>query len=224
MNEAIKEKFNVIAKKYDSQRHHLIPCFDDFYNITKDLVEVNENNANILDMGAGTGLLTYYILQKFRNVNYTLIDLSEEMLKISRQRFEHINNIEYIIDDYTNYDYTKQYNAIVSALSIHHLTSNDKQNVYNKAYSILKDGGVFINADQVLGASAELEEINHTNWINRIEASPLTKDDKESAYNRMTLDKMATLEENVAMLKNSGFKTIDVVYKNYTFAIIYAKK
>ncbi len=224
MNKKIKEKFDMIAQKYDSQRQHLIPCFDDFYNITTEFLEFSKENPNILDLGAGTGLLTYYIFQKYNKANYTLIDLSEEMLNIAKERFALVTNLEYIVDDYINYNYTKQYDAIVSALSIHHLNDSEKQNVYDKAYSILKEGGVFINADQVLGASAELEDINHKSWINGIEESPLTKAEKESAYNRMALDKMSTLKENIKMLENSGFKTIDVVYKNYTFAIIYARK
>lgn len=226
MNDQIKEKFNMIAKKYDSQRRYLIPCLDDFYNITTELIELNSVSPSILDIGAGTGLLTYYIYQKYNNAKYTLIDISEEMLNISKQRFEYFNkiDIEYIVADYTKYHYKQQYDAVVSALSIHHLTDDDKQEVYNAAYNILKNDGVFINADQVLGLCEETEEINRKNWIKRIESSVLNQEEKKSAYSRMALDKMATLNKNIEMIKNSGFKNVEVYYKYYNFAVIYARK
>ena len=36
-NEALKEKFNENAEKYDKIRKLIIPCFDDLYNTTKNL-------------------------------------------------------------------------------------------------------------------------------------------------------------------------------------------
>lgn len=224
MNERIKEKFDIIAEKYDSQRRYLIPCLDDFYSITTELLELENDSPSILDMGAGTGLLTYYIYQKYKNASYTLIDLSSEMLKIAEERFANLSNFEFITRDYINYIYGKDYNAVVSALSIHHLSDEDKQSVYNKAYNILKSGGIFINADQVLGSSDEAETINRKNWIKRIEGSSLNQQEKQSAYNRMELDRMATLDKNIEMIKSSGFKTVEVYYKYYNFSVIYAKK
>lgn len=224
MSMAIKEQFDTVAKKYDSQRRHLVPCLEDFYGIAAELIEIDSKHPNILDIGAGTGLLTYYIYQRYSRANYTLIDISEEMLNISKQRFEGLSGIEYIAADYTKYSFKKEYDAVVSALSIHHLTEEDKQRVFDKAYNTLKDGGIFINADQVLGACEETEAINRRNWLKRIEASPLTAEEKEAAYKRMALDKMSTLDKNIEMLKNSGFRRVEVFYKYYNFAVIYAVK
>ena len=224
MNKHIKEKFDKVAEKYDAQRRYLVPCLDDFYNIATELVEVEGDAPNILDMGAGTGLLTSYIYPNHQGANYTLIDLSKEMLKIGEERFEHLNNVDFIEGDYITYNYEKSYDAIVSALSIHHLSDDDKQSVYTTAYDTLKSGGIFINADQVLGNSEETEAVNRKNWLKRIEESPLEHEEKQSAYQRMALDKMATLDKNIEMLRASGFKQVEVYYKYYNFAVIYARK
>ncbi|MBN2532548.1 MAG: hypothetical protein JXB88_06625 [Spirochaetales bacterium] len=61
MKNEIKETFDSIAITYDSQRRKIIPCFDDFYKIITNLTDSNINNPEILDIGAGTGLLTKFV-------------------------------------------------------------------------------------------------------------------------------------------------------------------
>ena len=57
----IEEQFNLIAKKYDENRRKFIPCFDDYYeSITKMILDNIDSPRRVLDLGAGTGLLTYY--------------------------------------------------------------------------------------------------------------------------------------------------------------------
>ena len=64
-NHHILTKFDEIAQKYDSQRRKLIPCFDDFYNTAASLVQLENEAPRILDLGAGTGLFSSYMLRKY---------------------------------------------------------------------------------------------------------------------------------------------------------------
>ncbi len=77
----VKEKFDdyarqYAARQYDAQRRMLIPCFNDFYSIAVSLAETDKQNPAILDVGAGTGLLSSMVLQKFPVARLTLIDIS----------------------------------------------------------------------------------------------------------------------------------------------------
>lgn len=60
----VKEKFNDNASQYDSQRKKLIPWFDDFYATAVSVAETKNIRPNILDIGAGTGLLSAFIFEK----------------------------------------------------------------------------------------------------------------------------------------------------------------
>lgn len=86
--EALKEKFNEVAEHYDRQRESLIPCFHDLYTITVNLAKWKTPEPKILDIGAGTGLLTKFLLEKYPEAEFTLIDMSEEMLKVAKSRFD----------------------------------------------------------------------------------------------------------------------------------------
>ncbi|MGG3797980.1 class I SAM-dependent methyltransferase [Metabacillus fastidiosus] len=222
-NDIIK-KFNENAMQYDNQRRKLIPCFDDFYSIPVSVIEIENDTPNILDIGAGTGLFSSFIKEKYPKAKITLIDISEKMLESAKNRFKDDPNIDYIIADYTDYKFEEKYDLVISSLSIHHLNDNDKQDLYHKIFSILKEDGIFINADQVLGHTSFIENLYKDDWKNKIEASSLTTEEINAAFDRTKLDKMATLAKQLHWLNESGFKDVDCLYKYFNFVILFGRK
>jgi tRNA (cmo5U34)-methyltransferase len=57
---------------------------------------------NIVDLGAGTGLLTKVIYEMYPNANYTLIDISKDMLKIAKERFKGMTNFNFLEYNYAD--------------------------------------------------------------------------------------------------------------------------
>ena len=222
-NKTLKEKFDENADKYDKSRKLIIPCFDDLYNITQDLANSKKKAPKILDLGAGTGLLTKYLFEKYREAEFTLVDLSEEMLKIAKNRFKGLKNFKYIIADYSTHDFSDSFDIVVSSLSIHHLEDIDKQKLYKKIYGALNNNGIFLNADQVIGPTSSIDRDYQRNWMEKINAN-LSETEKEFIIERMKLDKPALLEDNLKWLADCGFKDVDVYYKYYNFCIFYGKK
>ncbi len=92
----IEKQFNMIAEEYDGNRRKFIPCFDDFYEGTTKFIVSNINiPKRIIDLGAGTGLLTYFWYQQCPDSEYVLVDIADEMLNVARKRFNSIGNISY---------------------------------------------------------------------------------------------------------------------------------
>ena len=98
--EQIKKAFDAIATEYDSLREFVIPDLQQFYTTAVWAAESSAPEPSILDIGAGTGLLSALILQKFPGAQMTLLDISENMLDIARRRFAGRKNITYIVSDY----------------------------------------------------------------------------------------------------------------------------
>ncbi len=224
MIKSIEEQFNSIAHKYDSRRKDLIPCFDDYYGTIIDLLPEHNQSPKILDIGAGTGLLTQMVYEKFPNAEITLIDIADEMLDVARDRFHGINSVSYVTADYTKYNFTKKYDIIVSALSIHHLSHSDKEELYTACYKMLTPNGVFINGDQFLGTSAENEELYQKWWIAKMREANLSDDEFEGWKIRTAMDKTATVNNNLQWLEGAGFSNADIFYKNRNFGVIYGEK
>ena len=220
----VKKKFDDNAGQYDNQREKLIPCFSDFYKIAVSVAGTNKMKPEVLDIGAGTGLLSSFMLEKIPNANLTLIDISEKMIEIAKDRFKNNSALTYIVDDYSKYPFDKTYDIVVSSLSIHHLTDDQKQQLYAKIYSILNQGGVFVNADQVLGDTPFIETLYKRDWEYKVETSGLAKDEIQSAYERTALDKMATLKDQLGWLTEAGFSDVDCIYKYFNFVVLFGRK
>lgn len=220
----IAQQFDENAKKYDSQRRKLIPCFNDFYSVPLSMIHAATSNPTVLDVGAGTGLFSSLILDKYPEANITLIDLSEKMMEEAKKRFVHSPNIKYVVSDYTNYEFEHKFDFVISSLSIHHLTDAEKRNMYKRINNLLKDGGVFLNADQVLGETEFLEKLYRSDWESKVDNSGLTKEEIDAAYERTKLDKMSTLNDQLIWLKESGFRDVDCLYKYFNFVVLFGQK
>jgi tRNA (cmo5U34)-methyltransferase len=224
MVDPVKISFDSIVRKYDEQRRQLIPCYDDFYRITTDPATGNGPAPRVLGLGAGTGLTTWHLMQKKPGTSFTLVDFSGEMLVVAKERFAGLHNVRYVTGDYRDCDLGNGYDVIVSSLSVHHLDDPDKVSLYSRLCDLLNDGGVFVNADQVRGATKAVEAEYQRRWKEKIANSDISAAEKDAAFERMKMDRPATLEDNLRWLRASGFKDVDVYYKYYPFAVMAGRK
>ena len=226
MVEDIRTAFDRVASRYDAQRKWIIPEMDKFYAAAVWATESRNVSPSIIDVGAGTGLLSALLLEKFPYASLTLVDVSDKMLDVARERFSGRKNVRFLTGNYSDLHLEGPYDIIASALSIHHLPDEGKRDLYWKLYAALRPGGIFVNADQAAGETAWFEQRYREYWDRFVAESPY--DDREALtaamQRRDTLDKNAKLSENLAWLKESGFSEVDVIYRNRYFVVLVGKK
>ena len=220
----IQNQFNAVSEKYDRQRRFLIPCFDDFYGMALSLSEEVGTVKNILDVGAGTGLMSAFFHEKYPQAKITLIDISEAMLKKAEDRFDGKENISFLNADFATVNLPEnQYDLVVSGLAIHHLPNELKRQLFEKIAKALSPGGWFINADQVLGETDLAEKIYTEKWKNHVQQNPnLTEEEKQSAFERIKVDIMAPLKAQLEWLESAGLKNANCYYQHYNFVVFAA--
>lgn len=221
----IKKAFDAVATEYDAQREHVIPDMRNYYGAAVWAATCPLPAPAILDMGAGTGLLSALLLERYPAADITLLDLSEKMLAVAQARFSGKRNVRFRTGDYAQADLGGPYDLVCSALSIHHLEPGDKRRLFERVYRVLSPGGIFVNADQSEGETPYFEQRYLAYWNEFLTNGPLSADEHaEILKRRNTLDKNEKLSVQLAWLRGAGFSDVDVVYRNRTFIVTVARK
>ena len=221
MVDSVKLAFDRNAETYDRSRRKLIPCFDEFYRAAIDVLPFERDaDISVLDLGAGTGLLSAFVAFSFPRARVTLVDISDAMLVQARERFAAGGErFRFEVADFAEGRITRRYDAVVSALSIHHLTDEKKRAILEQAHASLNPGGTFVNADQVRGETAAIQRRNHEMWLRRAREVGANEGDIAGALERMKFDRASTIDEQLAWMHEAGFREVGLAYRNLIFAV-----
>ena len=111
-----------------------------------------EENINILEIGSGTGILTRELLKKYPDSQITLMDISNKMLDKCKKEFGF--NLNYILADAETYEFSDNYDLIISNATFQWFENLDKS--IGKFREILKPKGKIIFSTFCKGTYEEL--------------------------------------------------------------------
>jgi tRNA (cmo5U34)-methyltransferase len=207
------------ASTYDSERRRLVPCFDEFYGTAAELAaRTCPASPRILDLGAGTGLLSSVIVQRVEGARLCLLDGSAEMLQRAAIRLASWKP-EILVQPLTDALPSGPFDAVVSALAIHHLSDDDKRGLYARILKVLSPGGIFINAEQVSGRSSRVQQLFEAVHLDCSRALGSSETEIQGAIERMSYDRCATLADQIDWLDEVGFKDTECFYRLFRFAV-----
>jgi ubiquinone/menaquinone biosynthesis C-methylase UbiE len=111
----------------------------------------------VIDIGGGYGVLTEEVVAAFPRARVTLLDYSEPMLLVARERLiAHRGRINYVLADLTDRSWVDRVLSLgggpfdlgVSAIAIHNLRQTPLiANAYNGVAGVLKPGALFLDYD-----------------------------------------------------------------------------
>ena len=213
--------FDAVATEYDAARRRLVPCFDGLYGTVLELIAEwgPPRGARLLDLGAGTGLFAAMVRAAYPAIRLTLVDLAPAMLDQARRRFGDTPDVEYVVGDYASDLPAGPFDAVVSALSIHHLEDDAKRRLFARLPASLAPGGLFVNADQVLAPTPALEVRAHERWREQVTALGSGPEEIAAAEDRMAHDRCAPLDGQLGWLRAAGFADVDCAFKAWRFAV-----
>jgi tRNA (cmo5U34)-methyltransferase len=222
MTNLSKQVFDTTASTYDANRSSLIPGCDAFYRWAVDLIPPRAKT--IMDLGAGSGLLTILIRNRFPHAHIHLIDFSAPMLELARARIGDDSNVTFHQADYIAEPLPEQLCAAISSLSIHHVEDAEKRTLFHKVFAALKPNGVFINADQVAGPTPALEARYKQLWLEQARAHGATEQQIADSLYRQQEDRCAPVADQLTWLNEAGFIDVDCWYKDNRFAVMAGTK
>lgn len=221
-SDKVKAHFEEESKEFDEVILKLIPHYKDMIDtLISSIPFEHDASIKVLDLGCGTGTVTKTLKEQFKNAQVTCLDLAENMIEMAKIKLKDYNDIEYAIGDFYEYNFSENYDVIVSSLALHHLAADeDKKEFYKKIYDAMVHGGIFLNADAVLASNKQLQCIYTAKWKEFMNKNISMKEIEEKWVPAAeTEDHPVKITDHLDWLREIGFKDVDVIWKYYHLAV-----
>jgi tRNA (cmo5U34)-methyltransferase len=180
-----------------------------------------------LDLGAGTGAATRAVLAEYPNANAVLAEFSPQMMAEGDKALAaHTGRYRYVEFDMLSSDWPAEIpaslDAVVSALSIHHLPDARKRTIFREIRQRLKAGGWYINFDPVRAPDDSMESIwqrVNDRYDPQAEHLRTHRTPMEQARYENHVRYMIPLAPQLDWLREAGFTNVDVFWKRLDWVI-----
>ena len=160
----IANEFDSFSKNYTNDMIGCVPHYLTLMSCFTEQLPKKFNPVRILDVGCGNGNVTSKLLSLFPDAEYTLLDASQEMLRLCQKRFKN-STIEYVASYFNDFDFKENYyDLIVAGFSLHHCDANEKKNLFQKIYKSLNKEGIFSCSDLMINKDNPQHPIVLQEW------------------------------------------------------------
>ena len=173
-----RQRFSSAAKTYDL---HARPQ-QSLAERVLGLLPSSYHPQSILELGAGTGLLTSMLTERFPDTPLEAVDLSEEMLAVARQKLADYSQISWTVADAQSYSLPSPVSLIISSAALHWVTHPQK--TFEMIFKNLQPGGFFALGIMVQGTLGELHALRRE--IAPKKAPPLLLPNKKETINALS--------------------------------------
>lgn len=229
-------KFNKeVSENFDQHVRYHIPFYDVIHDMVENLsVWFAQSNSCVYDLGCSRGELLFKIYEKNKHkdgIHYTGIDNSIHMIDIAKdfraKNYKEESQIFSFVDDEIESCPIAINSAsfITSILTLQFIPINERQELLNDLYNSLTPNGAFVLFEKVWADNAISQDIFGQIYHDAKSAGGVK--DKEILDKQRSIRGILmplSLEDNISMLKQAGFKKIDVCFCWCNFVGILAVK
>lgn len=212
---------------YDDNIRKVLPYYDEFHNQIVDLVSTySDGDINWLDSGCGTGTLAKNALESLGDrIHFTLCDPSEGMLDVARERLSANKDVTFRCISSQQLDYSSQFDVVTSVQSHHYLKEDDREKAVISCFNALKENGMYITFENISLNDNATQTLAQNRWC-RYMSEHGRNDEQIQAHmaRRGTEVFPITIEKHLSLLRNCGFKGVDVLWVSYMQAGFFAIK
>jgi len=218
--------FEKTINDYDTCDEFVVPGNEELHQkIIETLPYHSKNELKILEVGIGTGKLALSILSKFENSRITGIDFSKKMISKSKAKLSYFGDrFEAKEADFNEIELNTGFDAVISSITIHNSTDDDKQKLFKKIYNSLNDGGIFINGDFIKYNEGIEQKRQDQLYKMFLEENLHGHELQVWMKHAFEQDMPATIDNQFEWLREAGFKEPKIIWHFRNLAIYSAKK
>jgi SAM-dependent methyltransferase len=146
-------------QSWDRQQEWYMPDREERFRVMLDMVEgLVGPEPRVLDLACGTGSITSRLLQRFPGATSIGVDLDPALLAIAEGSFADDERVTFVTADLKDPAWAESlpydtYDAVLTATALHWLHSEPLAALYGQLAGLVREGGVFMNADHMIDES-----------------------------------------------------------------------
>lgn len=195
--------------------------------------------SRVLDLGCGDGILGRFLLEMYPAARAVFTDFSEPMLDAARNKLGVPPRATVVKSDFSTPEWLEAvrphapYDIVVSGFAIHHQPDVRKQALYAEIYSLLSQGGFFLNFEHVASATPAGQELFDDFFIDNLfrfhragDPDRTRQEIEQTYYSRPDKKEniLASVEAQCQWLREIGFLDVDCFWKLFELAVFGGRK
>lgn len=223
--EEIKERFDNDIERFsnlDTGQLSTIDAKISLELITEASKRINPKAENLLDIGCGAGNYSLMMLSKISNLNCTLVDLSKPMLdkafeRVSQQTNRKVNILQgdiRVVELPENH-----FDIILAGAVLHHLRDDkDWETTFEKLFKLLKPSGCLMISDLITQDSEVVNDYIWEKYGDYLEGLA-GKEYRQNVLDYIEKeDSPRSINFQLDLMKQVGFRKVEILHKNMCFA------
>ncbi len=225
-----RQHFDLMADQYDE----LFITHMHAYDLTHEMILTmlpfaQQQTIRVLELGTGTGNLTQKLLDRFPRGTAVGYDLSGEMLARARAKLTDAGaRIQLHQGDISQVEFEGPFEAVISAIAVHHVPPPDKPVLFQRLYDALRPGGVLVLGDAFQPATPALSERYRELSKMSLEREGIVETPVYTAYRQRSRQpsggSSTYLQAYLQWMEQAGFHNVDCVWKYLSRAVVYGER
>lgn len=221
-----KSSYN--SSTYDENITNVLPYYTEFHSqvidVARTISREKEGRIKWLDTGCGTGTLALRVLDELPDTELTLCDPSEGMLEVAREKLKG-RDINYNIIASDALSYENEFDIVTAIQSHHYYDIKTRDIAVKKCYRALKEDGIFMTFENIRMSTEESDAIALNRWGQFLLDHGWTPEGVKAHQARRGVEMFPiTIEQHLDLLKNAGFRSVDILWVSYMQAGFWAVK
>ncbi len=210
---------------YDEKIINVLPYYKEYHGQIIDLVRsMGFDDPDWLDTGCGTGTLVRRVHEDRSDVKFTLCDPSENMLSEAKEKLAG-KDIRFFNISSQQMAFDSEFDVVTAVQSHHYLQPDERKVAVSKCYRALRENGVFITFENIRMSTDDSDAIALTRWARFLAEHGNSPEDVQMHIDRRGTEVFPiTIEEHISLMRECGFRSVNLLWSSFLQAGFWALK
>lgn len=205
-----------------------VPFYDEIHRMVSEISDwFVRDGSTVYDLGTSTGECVLRISERHptKKLRFVAVDSSREMMGKAKVRLSKVPNVEFVLADLNQSFHFEETDLVTAVLLLQFLNPSSRPRLLREAYRGLREGGALLIAEKVIARTNRFEsmwtELHHDMKLRSgVDEYEITA--KAAGLRGVLVPH--SLGANMRLLRQAGFRDVDVFFKWYNWVGIVALK